>query len=135
DRVRVHGAADVVCVGNDSEDVDFHRDGEVVGDLKGALAGWDIEARGAEGNVHEAALRRLIGEVESEARAVGLGTAGGVIVNLQDEVGDTVKKVGDIVGVARGKRAGGPTAEAACGKETRGAEAGVTAAGVALAGC
>ena len=106
----------------------------MVGDLVGALAGRDIDAGRAERDVHQAALRRLVGEVERDARAVGFGPAGGVIVDLQDQVAVAVEELRDIVRIARGECAGSPAAEAARGQETGRAEAGIAAAGIALAG-
>ena len=109
-------------------------DGEVVGDLVGGVAGRDIDAVGAEGDVDEAAGGRLGGEVEGEAGAVGFGLAGGVVVDLEDEVGGAVEEGGDAVGHAEGEGAGGPAAESAGGEEAGGSEAGIAGAGIALAG-
>ena len=74
------------------------------------------------------------GEVEGEAGAVGFGLAGGVVVDLQDEIGGAVEEGRDVVGHAEGEGAGGPAAESARGQEAGGAEAGVAGAGIAFAG-
>ena len=60
--------------------------------LKAAIAGRDIDAVGSERDVHEAAGGGLRGEVEGDAGAVGLGLAGGVVVDLEDEIGGAVKE-------------------------------------------
>src|SRR5471032_2712570 len=121
-------------MGDDADGVDIHGQREVVGDFVIALAGWDIDAIGAERNIHEAALRLSIGEVESHARAVGFRLAGDMVVHLEHEIGVGVEVFGNVVGHAGGLRAGGPAAQATGGKETGRAEARVTGAGIALAG-
>ena len=85
-------------------------------------------------DVDEAAGGRLGGEVEGEASAIGFGLAGGVVVNLEHEIGVAVEEGGDVVGHAKGKGAWGPAAKSARGEEAGRTEARVAFAGIAFSG-
>jgi hypothetical protein len=111
-----------VGVGEDGNGVDVHGNGEVIADFVSALAGRNIDAIGAERYVEFAAGGLLAGEIKCDTSAVDGGFAGGMVVDLEDEVGARVEKLGDVGGELDGLSAGGPAAEAARGQESWRAE-------------
>ena len=125
--VDLHLFAEPVRVRRDADQLDILRDDGGVGH-GGELARREIEAARTDEQVGESLLR-AIGEDQAERRAVGLGLAGGMVVDLDDEVGAFVHGVRDARGQRRRRGAGRPAAEPAGGRDARAAEAGIAGLG------
>ena len=110
-------------MGGDGSRLEVDGDGPLRLDLDVRLAGREFQAEvGGEGPV-QGLLDRGPGEVEPDARSVGLGLAAGVVVDLHDDVGLAGERAADPLGEAARLVAGGPAAEVAVDLHARSREA------------
>lgn len=79
-------AREIVGVRDDAIDGDVDRQREVIANPVARCAGRDVDLAGAKREIEQGAGGRRRGEVEADARAIGLGLAGGVVVDLEHEV-------------------------------------------------
>ena len=109
----------------DGKHVHIHRNGEVVGHLVVALARWNIDLARPQGNFGRAPCGLLLRKVQRHAGAVGLGPAGGVVVDLEHQVGSAMQQIGNSIGLAGRFGPRRPSAQAARRQETRSSETGI----------
>ena len=114
----LHALAEVVGVGVDAEEVDGDGELEFIFDDEVGVAGRDVEG-GVVLKLEEHGLGGggVVGEVEADAGADGLGLAGGLEVEVEDEVVAGVEAPGHGGGLDEGGGVGLPEEEVAVGVE------------------
>jgi len=122
-------ASDEVGVGDDLPEGDIDGEDEVIADAVVCVAGGNVDAAGGERDVEEFFGGGSGGEPDGEFALVLLGLAGGVVVDLEDEVGAGGDADGGGGGHVENGVTGGPAAETGGGEEAWGTEAGVAGAG------
>ena len=106
-----HVAAELVHVRRDGQGLDIDRDEPARLDLDVRVARRELEVGVRRVVPVQRLLDRLAREVEADARAVDLGLAGGVVVDLEDDVGLAREPLTDPVGKMAGLVPGGPEAQ------------------------
>ena len=134
DRVPPHVFTDIVRVRDDAEQIDIHRQREVVAHYEIARPRWNVDTARAQRDIGEVQPWRLGSEVECHSRAVGFPLAGGVIVHLEHQIRARVERLSHAGWFRDRLLSGRPSTEPARGQEPGRAKAGVAAPGIAALG-